>query len=345
MMASVERRKVQKTGSSSFIVTLPKEWIDSVGLKSGDYVYIYEHGGRLVITPGTFEVAQLQASVKVFSEARIEEIFRSIVAYYLAGYTNLTISFDPSLQNLAKKISDLKNMVRIKLAGVEVVDETYNTISFKILLDLKELPLESALRRLHLIVSNMLKDSLTSYKNSDKYLAEAVIQRDDEADRFHFMIIRELSMALLDVKVMHDLGLSSPVEAINYRIIARNLERIADHATNVAKNVIKYGKPSAVGEEIYNLGLPLIDLLNNAMQSLYKLSRQDAEEVIQKTRETVGRIDETVSKVLVADIPDQEKAFHIMVLDSLRRITRYSNGIAETSINIKASKTPSIDIK
>ncbi|MGC9121730.1 MAG: PhoU domain-containing protein [Thermogladius sp.] len=344
-MASVERRKVQKTGSSSFIVTLPKEWVDAVGLKSGDYVYIYEHGGRLVITPGTFEVGQLQAAIRVFSEARIEEIFRTIVAFYLAGYTNLTVTFDSSLQNLAKKISDLKNMVRIKLAGIEVIDETYNTISFKILLDLRELPLESSLRRLHLIVSNMMRDSLSSYKNGDKALAEAVIQRDDEADRFHFMIIRELSMALLDVKVMHDLGLSSPVETINYRIIARNLERIADHSVNIAKNVITYGKPSSMADDIYNLGVSLIDLLNSAMGSLYKLSRQDAEEVIQKTRETVSSIDDLVAKVVVANIPDREKAFHIMVLDSLRRITRYSNGIAETSINIKASKVSSIDIK
>jgi len=36
-MPSTERRRVQKTGSSSYIITLPKEWVDAVGLKSGDY--------------------------------------------------------------------------------------------------------------------------------------------------------------------------------------------------------------------------------------------------------------------------------------------------------------------
>ncbi|WP_440059671.1 PhoU domain-containing protein [Thermogladius sp. 4427co] len=344
-MSSVERRKVQKTGSSSYIVTLPKDWIDAMGLKSGDYVYIYEHGGRLVITPGTFEAVQLQGSIKVIADTRIEEVFRAIVALYLSGYTNITVSFEPTLKNLAKKLSDLKSMVRIKLAGVEVVDETFNSVSFKILLDLKELPLENAIRRLHLIVSNMVKDSLESYKNADKSLAEAVIQRDDEADRFHFMIIRELSMALLDVKVMHDLGLTSPVEAINYRIVARNLERIADHSVNISKNVIKYGVKSNLTNEIYDLGVSIAELLNNSMQALYKLSRQDAEEVISKTYDILSKIDEHVSKVISANIPETERAYHIMILDSLRRITRYSNGIAETSINIKAIKTPSIEIK
>ena len=75
----VEKRKIQKTGSSSYIVTLPKEWIDSMGLKSGDYVLIYEHEGKLVITPPKLELGVLSGEIKVLKPVDNEQIFRILV--------------------------------------------------------------------------------------------------------------------------------------------------------------------------------------------------------------------------------------------------------------------------
>jgi len=342
----VEKRKIQKTGSSSYIVTLPKEWIDSMGLKSGDYVLIYEHEGKLVITPPKLELGVLSGEIKVLKPVDNEQIFRILVAMYLSGYSNITITFNQTIPDLAKRLSDLKNRARIKLAGVEVVDETYNSVVMKILLDLKELPLIRATRRLHLIVNNMLKDALEAFKNNDRGLAEAVLQRDDEADRFHFMIVRQLALALLDIRVMHELGISNPVEAINYRIVARNLERIADHAVNIARRTFHRPQECVLCEETYNLGMRIANLFNRAMDGLYKLSRQQSEEVIREAYDIVSEIEDTLlNKILVGSIGDQEKTVLTMVFDSLRRITRYCNGIAETTLNIKVSKSPITEIK
>ncbi len=342
----VEKRKIQKTGSSSYIVTLPKEWIDSMGLKSGDYVLIYEHEGKLVITPPKLESGVLSGEIKVLKPVDNEQIFRILVAMYLSGYSNITITFNQSIPDLAKRLSDLKNRARIKLAGVEVVDETYNSVVMKILLDLKELPLIRATRRLHLIVNNMLKDALEAFKNNDRGLAEAVLQRDDEADRFHFMIVRQLALALLDIRVMHELGISNPVEAINYRIVARNLERIADHAVNIARRTFHRQSECVLCEETYDLGIRITNLFNKAMDGLYKLSRQQSEEVIHEAHEIVSEIEETLlNKILLGNISDQEKTLLTMIFDSLRRITRYSSGIAEATLNIKVSKSSITEIK
>ncbi|MEM1635222.1 MAG: phosphate uptake regulator PhoU [Thermosphaera sp.] len=344
-MPSIERRKVQKTGSSSFIITLPKEWVDAVKLKSGDHVYVYEYEGKLVIIPPEMEMLQTQSNIKVSSDLSTEQVFRMLVAAYLSGYTNITITFDPSLSNLAKRVSDIKNLARVKLAGVEVVEESYNTVTFKILLNIKELPIVSALRRLHLIVNNMLNDVVEALTSNNRNLAEAVIQRDDEADRFHHMIVRELSMALIDVRIQHELGLSNIIEAMNYRIIARNLERIADHATNIAKRLMKIDNISNV-ELVITLAQRALEIFNKSMDALYSQSRREAEEVIQGAKDTVNEIDRVLyQKLIPAKIDDREKAFLVMVCDSLRRIVRYSNGIAEASLNIKASKSAEIEVK
>ncbi len=347
MYILVERRKIQKTGSSSYIITLPKEWIDAVGAKPGDYVLVYEHGNKLIITPSYMETQQLSSEITITGAPDIQEVFRIVVAQYLAGYSTITVVFKDNIPGLAKRISELKNLARVKLAGVEVVDETYNTIVFKILLNIKELPLMRAIRRLHLIVNNMLSDAITAFRTKNLSLAEAVIQRDDEADRFHFMITRQLALALLDIRIMHELGITSPVETINYRILARNLERIADHAVNIAYRVRDRPDDCKYCIDFCNIGDSVIELFNKSMDSIYRLSRRTAEETINKAKMLVEELQQLLShKVLVDNsIASEEKTVLSMVYDSLRRITRYSNGIAEATLNIKVAKTNRVEIK
>ncbi|WFO75397.1 AbrB/MazE/SpoVT family DNA-binding domain-containing protein [Desulfurococcaceae archaeon MEX13E-LK6-19] len=342
----VERRKIQRTGSSSFIVTLPKEWIESMGIKPGDYVLVYEHADKLIITPSEKEGSKLSTEIRVSESADVDEILRVIVSQYLAGYDTITIVFKPNTPGLAKKINTIKNMARAKLAGVEVVDETYNTLTLKILLNLRELPLTRALRRLHLIVNNMLVDALEAFKDKNMNLAEAVIQRDDEADRFHFMITRQLSLALLDIRVMHELGINNPIETLNYRILARNLERIADHAVNISKRVKERPDECRYCEKIYEFGKKVLELFNKSMESIYRLNRKIAEEVIRESQTLITELENLLSKeILVGHINDQEKIVLALIYDSLRRIIRYSSGIAEATLNIKASRTNIIDVK
>ncbi len=344
----VERRKIQRTGSSSYIVTLPKEWIDSIGIKPGDYVLIYEHGNKLIITPTYTEAQQLVGEIRVTShDVGIDEIFRVVVAQYLAGYNTITLVFKEDIPGLARKISELKNLARVKLAGIEVVDETYNTLVLKILLNLEELPLMRAIRRLHLIVNNMLNDAIKAFRTGNRGLAEAVIQRDDEADRFHFMITRQLALALLDIRIMHNLGIASPVETINYRILARNLERIADHAVNIARRALQRPEECRYCGEIADFGDKAIELFNKSMDSVYRLSRRTAEETILEAADLVNKLQDLLSTKILRDqeITDLEKTTLSMIYDSLRRIIRYSSGIAEATLNIKVARNNIVEIK
>jgi len=345
MMISIERRRIQRTGSSSYIITLPKEWVDSVKLKSGDYVIVEKYGDKLVITPPTTEPLTLKANIRVYSGVDSQQVLRIMLATYLIGYNLITVNFDKGIPDLAKLISEVKSIVRAKLAGVEVIEESFNTVVFKVLLDIRELPLISAIRRLHLIVNNMLQDCSNLFKTDDLNYAHAIIQRDDEADRFHHMLVRELSLALLDVKVQHELGITNVTEILSYRIIVRNLERIADHAVTIARRVLNIGglkNPELVCKFLEKDK----ELFNKAMDSLYNLSRRVAEDVINESRRTVNEIEEALhSEVMPMQADVREKVTITLILDSLKRIARYSNGIAEASLNIKAAKLTELDVK
>lgn len=77
----------------------------------------------------------------------------------------------------------------------------------------------------------MLKDSLNAFVNSDSKLAMDVCRRDDEVDNLNQQIFRELLTSMLqDPKAIE--------KAVDLILVARNLERIADHSTNIGEDVI-----------------------------------------------------------------------------------------------------------
>ena len=82
-----------------------------------------------------------------------------------------------------------------------------------------------------LLAQKMIKDSITAFVNHDSVLAQAVCQHDDEVDNINEQIFRELLTYMLEDP-------KSVKRAVALILVSRNLERIADHATNISEDVI-----------------------------------------------------------------------------------------------------------
>jgi phosphate transport system protein len=87
------------------------------------------------------------------------------------------------------------------------------------------------LPRMAQIAEAMTRDSLDAFVRKDAALARAVLARDDEVDQLKDHIFR-----VLLTYMMADPGTIE--RALSLILISRNLERIADHATNIAEDVI-----------------------------------------------------------------------------------------------------------
>jgi len=81
------------------------------------------------------------------------------------------------------------------------------------------------------IAQRMLRDSLDAFVRRDVALAEAVLGEDDELDALKTQIFRELLTYMLSEPTTIE-------PALDLILISRHLERIGDHATNIAEDVI-----------------------------------------------------------------------------------------------------------
>ena len=80
------------------------------------------------------------------------------------------------------------------------------------------------------IAQGMVRDVLNAYAARDAELAIEVIARDDKVDNFYDSIFRNLVAHMME----NPATISSAAQLL---FVARNLERIGDHATNVAEMV------------------------------------------------------------------------------------------------------------
>jgi phosphate transport system protein len=85
--------------------------------------------------------------------------------------------------------------------------------------------------RMGTIAQTMLRDALDSYVKRDTELARSVLNSDDELDALKTQVFRELLTYMLQ-------SVETIEPALDLILVSRHLERIGDHATNIAEDVI-----------------------------------------------------------------------------------------------------------
>jgi phosphate transport system protein len=136
---------------------------------------------------------------------------------------NQPVAGDLRLLIIALKINtDLERIGDMAVSIAERAISLSKTIPLKPLIDTPGMAL---------LVEDMLHRSLDSFVRGDAALADKVLPADDEVDALRDNIYSEL----LQIMQMNPAVVPS---AIHLMFVARNLERIADHATNIAEDVI-----------------------------------------------------------------------------------------------------------
>lgn len=141
---------------------------------------------------------------------------------------NLLALHHPVATDLRQAVMDSKiagELERIGDQAVNICQSTTELLRYPPLKPLIDIPLMAEVSR------RMLRESLDAFVRQDPALALKVLNTDDEVDAFKNQIFRELLTYM-----MSDPG--TIPRALALILISRNLERVGDHATNIAEEVI-----------------------------------------------------------------------------------------------------------
>jgi phosphate transport system protein len=131
--------------------------------------------------------------------------------------------------------ADLRKVIAVKMMATDlerVGDLARNMAKSAMRLSLHpEYPVPLPLARLARSAQRMLRGALDAYAGDDAEAARAVLAQDDEVDRQQDEVVRS---SLQEIAGRPELA-SQGVDVI---FVAKNLERVGDHATNIAEDVI-----------------------------------------------------------------------------------------------------------
>ncbi len=134
----------------------------------------------------------------------------------------------PVAADLRLILSIIKINTDLERMGDQAMNISYNTEHY---LDDKSVELSLELPKMSVLVKAMVRDALDAFMTGDIKLAQEVLTRDDAVDK-----IKNNSLKLMVPFMQNN---PSKIEAaLDLILIARNLERMGDHATNIAEDVI-----------------------------------------------------------------------------------------------------------
>ncbi|MFX0006138.1 MAG: PhoU domain-containing protein [Promethearchaeota archaeon] len=331
MSFHIETRKVQKTGGSSYIISLPKVWIDKHGVEKNDTLGILSQpDGNLLITPQIDNETTIKTKEIIVDDYGDENfLFRVLIGAYIMGFSRIVIKSSRKFEPIIRET--ITNFTQIAI-GPEIVEESNNIIVIKDLLNPKEMPFEKTIKRMYILVQGMHEDSIVALETENSELADEIIKRDNDVDRLHWLIGRQSHIVLRDIILCQKMGITLE-QASHYQQMSRFLERIGDHASKIAKNVlilINHQVDDSLKGQLKSLSKLSLELLNKSLDAWLQKSLVLANENIEDIKELIA----ATEKVNLTTIGKAEVSIAVgYIIESIRRTSEYSGDISEIIIN------------
>ena len=346
-------RRVQCTGRGSYIISLPKEWVEDIGLKRGSEIaFNIQPDCTLTLVPRSIMEKEGRTDANKPKEYYIsidpkeppQATIRMIRALYAIGADIIRVHFK-NTQDVTKYKNEIKNLARDHFLGSEIIDETQDEITLQILIKHSEFPLEKAVRRMAIVALAANRDAIAALKDRNSALFESVISAHNDVNRLGLYIVRQLKHGI-ERNLYRELGFRTPKEFLLYRIAVNDIESIAQNAMNIINNLGTLQKlideqtlflKDPVDEEIYNqlvyFSTQAHQLYDDSIKALFKRDYKDAEKLISK-REALFPLENELIMLMSSKKLDPNIASVLrLIFDSSRRIMDYSRNMAELTLN------------
>jgi phosphate uptake regulator len=347
-------RRVQCTGRGSYIISLPKDWVQSLGLKKGSEInFNVQPDSSLTLVPrklkekyGESDHAKLKEyyiNVDV-SKDNLQSTLRMIKALYVISADIIRVHFKGA-EDVVKYKNIIKNFARDTLLGAEIIDETQDEITLQILIRHSEFPIEKAVRRMVIVALSANRDAILAPKKRDNVLSQRVITGHHDANRLGLYAVRQLKFGI-EHNLFRELGFRTPKEFLLYRIIVNDITNISEDALNIINNLSTFQKQiddqmlfikEPIDEEVYsqllNFNSVAHQMFEEATKAMFKRAYNDAEKLIAKRSSFVTLEIELIRLISSKKMDPNVAAILRLMLDSSRRILDYGQDIAELTLN------------
>lgn len=320
-------RKAIEMGEGTILVSLPKDWVRKNGIKKGDTLSVEELSARkLMVRPfegGGDEPKQISIE---YPGDDLSQVINDVTGAYLLGYDIIKV--------VGSKVISREDRAGIKatigrLVGLEIMDEDSKRMSMQFLLEPTAIIPERIVRRMSGLLDGMLKDTAEALAKGDSKLLALVGERDDEVDRLYFLLVRATRAAIVRPEMAEGYGLS-PVDLLDYRVLASFLESIGDAVSELSHKLLAGPRSKQVAREYSTCVTKLIAMNDLATQGFIS-RRAERQRTISKQ---VNALAQEVTEALaaIAKVPTGDGARTAETLASLERVSKLLVDVSDLAV-------------
>ena len=332
-----ELRKVQKVGYSTLTVSIPVQYVRDLELHEGDNLLVKEEAdGTLRLIPTARNLKSVKASIRSDLVENDELLSRLIISCYMLGYDSIELTSKTGIRS--SQLIHASRTLR-GLRGVEIVESSENELLAQSFMDPTKFPVDSLIKRLQLLVSRSLKDSIEALRSGSPGILNEMRRIQQEIDELYWLIVRQLLVALSNREISSKIGLESPLHASGDRVSAKTIEEIGMIILELTEEIIGFKETgmkieTSVVENIENLAHKVQDSFDVTMESLL---RPDVR-TIQKAMESVESTLKLEKKVML-ELFEFENPSIRQIISDFGQLARYCSIIIEIALNRLLRKT------
>ncbi|KXB05627.1 hypothetical protein AKJ50_00440 [candidate division MSBL1 archaeon SCGC-AAA382A13] len=230
-------RKIQKSRSGSYLISLPKSWAEEADLKKGDRVKIRkEEDGSLSLLVSE-ERSKINHKLVLEDFKSVHSLQDTIKACYMQGAETISVvSEDGTITEVKEKLRPIV----LDLIGSEIYKDRPDKIVFRVLVDPTKFSMQNLIERVHSLISSVFQHALDALKSNNPEIASDSSQRGEDAKRLYRLMIRETKLANIDKEIASAIGIENKGEILVFTIAARGLSRMAHHTVEFASLISEF---------------------------------------------------------------------------------------------------------
>ncbi|MEN3047703.1 MAG: phosphate uptake regulator PhoU [Candidatus Caldarchaeales archaeon] len=331
----MEVRRLQRLGSTTLVVSLPRRWVAERGLRAGDQVYVEVSDEGVLIRTALKPERSLVARIEADKLHSVDSLHRIVTACYLQGVDRITVR---SMSGANSWMFDEIIAEVDRLPGLEVIRQDDFELELRVIIDSSKYTIEELMRRMQALIASMLESAVDAFVENLPEKASEVARAEQKIDSYYFLGLRQILMAGRDKSLIKTLGIESPLALLGLRVVLSAVEEIADQALQISREAVKWAgskerDPRGLAAELSHLATEITTAFGMALNGYLVGDLKLLEDSMSLIPELIQEINALESKV-IESVRDQDRALsYRVVLKSLTEVIDNCRLIAMTGIN------------
>lgn len=261
-------RKIIEQGNGTLTITLPKQWVDEIGLKGSSEIELLINQKNIIVMPlDTKKEKTISIHVDNFERLSFAKF---LIACYELGFDTMELTFTKStVQSWShgkEDITEVINFFITRLVGFEILSQSKSVIRIGNIVK-EHVKFESIVSRIFFLIEEYLQHLIDAMKSGEY---------DDlkNGENRHDNITKLIALATREV---YEGGNFTKAEALNLAVILIILDKITDFIRYAYKYTSKYN--SKVSNETINLAAKAMSFVEKYREFFNKFGFQQINEL------------------------------------------------------------------